>query len=163
MGLNKSIKDALEGQWFSVAVDLGCGPGAHGEIIKPHVGYLIGVDHNYSRLNVALEFSGYDKVVCSDILGYELPPETEAIFMFEVIEHLTKEDGLNLLKRIGYVPFILLSTPAIFFKAGWMDGHVSLWTPEEFANLGFKTKLIGYDFPTSLSGVKGIFAVKGGG
>lgn len=162
MGPTKSISQALEGRYFNLAVDLGCGPGPHGEVIKPHVGHLIGVDHDYGRLNVALEFSDYDEIVWSDVREYELPPETEAVFMFEVIEHLTKEDGWKLLNRISHVPFVLLSTPEIFFTAftSMFDGHISLWKPEEFINLGYKVILTNYDFPASLRGVKAILAVK---
>ncbi len=164
MGLNESIKRALEGRYFNLAVDLGCGPGPHGEVIKPHVKHLIGVDFHYGRINVALKFSGYDEVVLSDVREYELPPETEAVFMFEVIEHLTKEDGLKLLNYISRAPFVMVSTPEIFFTSftSVFDGHISLWKSEEFTNLGYKVTLTTHNFPGCLHGVKSILAVKRG-
>jgi hypothetical protein len=164
MGLRNIIEEVLKDKYFNTAVDLGCGPGRRGELFKPHAKQLIGVDHHYGRLNVAVKFSGYDKGIWTDILEYELPSETEAVFVIDVIEHITKQEGLDLLNRISQVPFIIITTPTTFFRAGTLDHHVSLWTPEEFINLGFKVKIINYDFPESFvhREVDCIFAVKGG-
>lgn len=165
MGLINSIKEALKGKHFNIAVDLGCGPGRFGEILKQHVNYLIGVDRHPGRISVAQKFSRYDEVILSDVLDYELPSETEAVFIFEFIEHLSKEDGCKLLNCISYVPFIIISTPLTFFIAGAMNHHLSLWTPEEFTDLGYKVEIIPYDFPMSiplLRRIDCIFAVKGG-
>jgi hypothetical protein len=162
MGLENSIKQALEGKYFDIAVDLGCGPGRRGELFKPHIKHLIGVDHHYGRLNVAVKFSGYDEGIWSDIREYKPPSGTEAIFIIDVIEHITKQEGIDLLNRINLVPFVIITTPTTFFRAGTLDHHVSLWAPEEFTNLGFKVKITNYDFPESFvhRGVDCIFAVK---
>lgn len=161
MGLRSNIKEALRNKRFSLAVDLGCGPGRFGELFKPHCDTLIGVDKHLGRLSVAKKFSGYDQVVWCDIREYELPLNTDAIFMLEVIEHISKADGLQLLRRILHVPFIILSTPIHFHKFSTANHHVSLWTVEELEEFGFKTTLMSYTSLPALLGIRTtIFAVK---
>ena len=119
---------------YSVAVDLGCGPGKLAPFIRDRVGHLIGVDQNLSQLKRALRAGLYDKLVQADIRDYEPPAETQAIFMLEVIEHIPKEEGYALLDRLRTVPTVILSTPERFIRAG---GHICAWTRHELEELGF--------------------------
>ena len=83
------LSEVLKGRYFSKAVDLGCGEGYYSDIMKRHVGYLIGVDHNLGRLSVAREFGGYDEVVYADMREYEIPADL-------VLYPETTKNGLKL-------------------------------------------------------------------
>jgi len=131
------VSEILKDRYFSKAVDLGCGEGYYGDILKAHAKYLIGVDHNYPRLNVAKEFSGYDEVVFSDMRSYTVPTDVDAVFMFDSIEHIPKKDGFDLLLKLRNVPFVLISTPVKYTPFAFRDGHQSLWTEKDFTANNF--------------------------
>jgi len=130
----------LKGRYFSKCVDLGCGEGYYGDLLKNHCSYLIGVDHNYPRLGVAKEFGGYDEVVLSEVQNYSIPYDVDAIFMFDVIEHLPKTDGFDLLLNTRRAKFTLLTTPAVFHTfLGIRNRHQSFWTEKELQENSFQT------------------------
>lgn len=140
-----------EGKIFSYSVDLGSGEGSLGYLLKSFTRWLIGVDVNPNFLNIAYESGDYGELVLADIFSYEIPIETDSIFCFEVIEHFPKDDGIKLfedLLALAPSKFIMVSTPKTFFPdsvshriyeliTGSPSGHLSLWTPEDFFNLGF--------------------------
>jgi len=135
---------AETGARFRCAVDLGCGYGQYGWMLKRHVGWLIGVDKDRHRLSEAV-LHDYDEVVAADIREYRLPEEAEAVFLFDVVEHLSKDDGHRLLRRLRGLS-VILTTPARFRSLA-MDRHVSLWTPGELKKLGFTVSPVDYSNP----------------
>jgi trans-aconitate methyltransferase len=145
----------LSGRHFSLAVDLGCGEGAYGEFLKQYCTYLIGVDHNPVRLTIALQYGGYDEGVLMDIRDYQLPENTEAVFMLDSIEHIPKQDGLQLLQKIKNFPFIIITTP-LSFHGSLRNTHMSLWTVEDFQKLGYETQIFRrfYLFEQAIMAVK---------
>ena len=120
--------------YVSRGVDLGCGNGSMGRVLKKHVSYLVGVEKDRWKLSQAEKTGCYDELVLADIREYDLPSHAVA-FLFEVIEHLPVEDGYALLNRIG--TRIVLSTPAKFFPIA-RNGHISGWTAEMLEKLGFR-------------------------
>lgn len=129
----------LGGCFFAVAVDLACGSGGLGSLIRGNVGYLIGVDHNEERLSRASRRGVYDELLLMDVREYVPPPSTEALFMLEVIEHLSKAEGIELLSRFDRVPTIVITTPEIFYSVSLKNGHASHWAFYELNQLGFET------------------------
>jgi Protein-L-isoaspartate(D-aspartate) O-methyltransferase (PCMT) len=75
-----------------------------------------------------------DVRICSD----ELLNSCDVVFMGDVIEHLTLEDGYELLARIQKP--IVLDTPDHFFEnpadLPWSETHRSLWTKSELKATG---------------------------
>jgi len=156
----KIVKEILKGRYFESAVDLGCGSGSASHILKSHVKYLIGVDHNLPRLSVARKFGSYDKLIHNDLESYKIP-DVSAAFLFDVIEHLTKEAGRKLLRRLYKVPFVILTTPYRFHTFTISNFHKSLWSIEELKDFGFKVRkyFSPFEFMTTLKGEK-ILAVR---
>lgn len=139
-----AVSQLLQNQYFNVVVDLGCGEGKLGPVIRDQVGYLIGVDENEKTLQKAYRQGLYDELVVCDIRNYPIPGNADLVCLLEVIEHLPKEDGLVLLQRIR-AP-IILSTPSKYYAKPWNSPHLSLWTPEELQALGFTV----YVYPRGL-------------
>lgn len=151
----------LKGKHFNLCVDLGCGEGYNGDVLKKHCDYLIGVDHNPSRLSVAKKFSGYNEVHLEEVTDYEIPAGTDAVFMFEIIEHIPKQAGFDLLLKLRHIPFIMLTTPTKFQSSlSIRNHHVSLWTEKELQEQGFKTTTFSYGLLTDIFYGYGIMAVK---
>ncbi|MBA7490874.1 hypothetical protein ES702_01417 [subsurface metagenome] len=163
MGLLEAriINDLIGNRHLNIVVDLGCGEGVLGWIIRSKVNYLIGVDHNKYRLTSAEGRNVYDELVFCDIRDYMPPPRTEAVIMIEVIEHITKEDGELLLSQLGWVPIIVLTTPQKFSPFSFRNGHVSLWTQQDFISLGYETMLFGRPFRFEFFFGKTLLAYKG--
>jgi len=138
-----ALEDALAGKYFQCMVDLGCGFGRWGFLLKKHADWLIGVDADEESLKMAMGTGYYNGVVKSDIREYEFPRGTDAVVMLEVIEHIPKSDGLRLLERMEGIPFVLITTPIKYVEMTLTNGpHVSYWSEEELRNLGFKTERI---------------------
>ena len=156
----KVMKALLEDRYFGVGVDLGCGIGSAGRFLKPHFGWLIGVDHNAERIEVTSLRGHYDKVVLADLQEYQWPYGTEAAFLIDVIEHMPKQDGFQLLSRLRSVPFVVITTPSRFHPWTYRNRHVSLWTPSDFEAYGFGTMLYHRGLESLISG-PGILAVTG--
>jgi len=136
----KMLIKILKDRHFNKCVDLGCGEGYYGDVLKAHCDYLIGVDHNLARLSVAKKYSGYNEVHFCDVRDYEIPADTDAVFMLDLIEHLPKKDGFDLLLKVRNVPFVLITTPTFFHTfTMFRNGHVSLWTEKELQENGFNT------------------------
>lgn len=132
---NIVLKKILEGKKFKCIVDLGCGEGGKGWILKKHCKHLIGVDRNKTRLKKASKTGYYDELHLSDIMEYQIPGECDLVTMIDVIEHLPKNDGYILLNNIGNKSSIII-TPAKYFPIA-RDGHISLWTEWDFTRLGY--------------------------
>lgn len=68
-----AIAAALEPRWSgfvvpAVALDLGCGTGLVGALLRPHVARLVGVDLSEPMLAAARERGVYDELVCADMI-----------------------------------------------------------------------------------------------
>lgn len=91
-------------------------------------------------------WSVYDKIIIGDIRKIAKDLENyDAIIMTDVIEHMTKEEGFELIKILKEKinKYLLISTPAIFMTQGTVHGntyenHLSLWECEDFEQAGLK-------------------------
>lgn len=133
------VKTLLEGRRFNLAVDLGCGEGLAGRSLKSHSECLVGVDHNLGRLRLAAYRGYYNELVHSEIQDYTVPVTTEAVFMLDSLEHMSKRDGSYVLQRLNNVPFILVTTPERFHRLAFRNHHQSHWSEDELKNIGFST------------------------
>ena len=157
----RQVEKALKGKHFKVLVDLGIGFGEVAPVLKKHCDYLKGVDKDLERVLLSGYDILYDELVKEDVRTYIIPSEAEAVSLFDLIEHLNLNEGLDLLKKIGS-RYCILTTPSKFYQ-GALNGHVSLWSEEDLNDLGFKT--IQFDvgfFREILYGLK-IIGVREGG
>lgn len=86
----------------------------------------------------------YDRVIVADVMTVDVATVNacEAVYLGDVIEHLTKEDGVALLQRI--VRPVVVNTPAHFFRnpdgLPWTETHRSHWTLADFEATGRMTR-----------------------
>ena len=156
----KQVQKALKGKHFRVAVDLGVGFGEYASLLKKHCDYLIGVVKDIERVRISGYDILYDKLIEEDIRTYTIPSEAEAVFLFDVIEHINYVHGLTLLSKIGS-RFCILTTPTKFFEVA-LNGHASLWSVEDLESAGFKTVIYSCGFWRELLYGWKIIGVRGG-
>lgn len=135
-------------------LDIGVGFGKYGvlfreyldiwDVDKPydHKGLrLIGVEAFEKYRNPVWDV--YDKVYTEDILTIlpELSRESfDLLFMGDVIEHLTKEEGVRILSSLNYKRLIIV-TPRMVSDQKAVYGnpyeiHKSQWSEEDFPGMG---------------------------
>lgn len=156
----QQVTEALEGKSFDCGVDLGCGYGEIADVLKKHCSYLVGVDRDTFRAIQSGYNKFYDALIQQDARTWEFSSCTQAVFMFDFIEHISLADGERLLSIIGD-KYIIITTPSKF-EIGALDGHVCLWSEEMLQQFGFTTKTYSAGFIRNRIYGKKIIAVRGG-
>jgi len=149
----------------SRVLDLGCGSGL--PFIGKKVKSLVGVDLFLKNFYMP----EYDKVIKYDIKKIDeivKEGEFDIITMIDVIEHLEKQEGLNLIKKIEKIANKII----IFTPNFWRDNkssikdpklwsyknkyniHKSLWNGKDFENLGFKIRPCRVDYSIAEKKIK---------
>lgn len=144
------IKDA------HTILDLGCGRGFIPYLARfcdyRNEREITGVDIYLPSLN----FIRYHRL-CHHLIRLDLKQSLpfrdksyDAVFAFEVIEHLPKSNGIKLLDEIERIAEkrAIISTPTIFFtsmgtfrrEGNPFQLHVSKWAVEDFRKRGYKVK-----------------------
>lgn len=141
--LKKELSDC------STVLDLGCGFNSPIQYCK--VPFSVGVELHDPYFEESKKKGIHNQYIKEDIRKVEFKPKSfDAIFCSEVLEHLTKEDGYELIKKMKNwaKKKIIITTPNGYL---WQDGydnnplqeHKSGWSVEELEKLGFKVYGIG--------------------
>lgn len=138
-------------------VDLGCGKGINGFLIRLsrylNKAKLIGIEIDDSYINFCKKHKIYDEIIKHSLPKIPLQDKSaELILCTEVIEHLTRKEGLILLEEIDRVcnGRAIITTPNTFFPTmpgDPTDKHLSLWMIDDFHSRGYKVYGIGLKMP----------------
>jgi len=137
------------------SLDFGCGRGRCGHLLRTFSAFLCGIDLFTPSLTTAQNTSTYDALIRAD-LSSSLPFKDRVFDLavgFEVLEHLSKDDGMTLLSEIERVTrtIIILSTPNIWKQKldvaehdrnAFMK-HKSIWSVAELKKRGYEVHGIG--------------------
>ena len=141
------------------ALDLGCGENS--PIQYCNIPFSIGVEEFEPYLKESKKRGIHNKYIKADILKIEFKPKSfDAVIALDVIEHLKKEEGYELLKKMEKwaKKKVIVFTPNGYI---WQDnyddnplqGHKSGWKVEELEKLGFK--VFGMNGQKKLKGYRG--------
>lgn len=131
-------------------LDVGCGDGSLMLKVNGDKKYdVTGIDLYTPYLKLAKESGVYRKVVRSDIRKIKFRDRSfDVVLASQIIEHLNKKDGLNLIKKLEKISKykVILTTPKGFVKYdpfeviddNKLQEHKSGWEIEELKNLGYK-------------------------
>lgn len=131
---------------YPILVDLGSGFGYYASRLREHAEYLVGVDLFFPSLDVAKSRRVFDDLIRADILHLPLRlQKVNCVTLFDVIEHLSKNDGKALLASLE--PSVFVSTPNSALSNGYyarvvgnlLERHVSIWSLRDFEELGYNT------------------------
>jgi SAM-dependent methyltransferase len=137
--LQKELKDC------HTVLDLGCGPSSPLKNIK-NITQSVGVELFKPYLDLSKKQKIHTQYLQKNILELSFPKNSfDAIILVEVLEHLSKKDGLKVIKlaKKWATKKIIISTPNHFFPMGIVDNnryqqHRSGWSILELQQLGFK-------------------------
>lgn len=153
--LNKEICGA------DLVLDIGCSSNSPLLYLfyKPII--TIGVEGNYKEYIKTLSINYYDEVyfgLIKDVIQ-DIKPYIDVTLLSDVIEHLDKDEALNILEKCKVISDkIIIYTPLGFYEQGISDNnplqeHKSGWVAEDFINIGFKVKIL------TMYGTKRVYAV----
>jgi SAM-dependent methyltransferase len=138
------IRKALEG--CTSVLDIGCG--SDSPLALFGFEHLIGYEGYEPSLKAAAQKGTHQELILGKVQDLEKhfrPGQFDACVAMDVIEHISKADGLKLLQameRIASRDTVIL-TPNGFLPQGHTDGadlqeHLSGWEPAEMRRLGYK-------------------------
>jgi len=139
-------------------IDLGCGDGEIMKIIGEKEWNVTGVDIYTSSLKKADKTGMYKTLIKGNLVTVcrKLVKEKkkyDLVFCSQVIEHVTREDGEELLtladklarKRVYFgTPNGFMHQPEVFIKGNPHQHHKSGWTIEDFESRGFRVNGVGF-------------------
>jgi hypothetical protein len=123
-------------------LDIGAGAGKYGSMVRlidPQA-HVVGIEIDRSYIETYSLQMIYNDVVCADAVEYLLDQDNLSAgvtFMGDVIEHLRKSDGLDLLHYLVYhCCFIVLTFPTAYKQGAWeghkSEAHRSSWSEIDF-------------------------------
>jgi len=147
-------------------LDLGCGYGHWGHLLMTHLvprAEAVGVDAFAGNVGLCRRSGAYAEVVEADALDYLAALDAGAfdtVLALELIEHLTREDGLRLLGLMERAAseVVVLSTPnfaCLRPGADTMTGynehehHLSTWSARDFRARGYAVMGVGHNLERS--------------
>lgn len=138
-------------------LDLGCGKGINGFVMRLSRYFqkakLIGIEINDSYIDFCLKHKIYDQVIKHNLPKIPFGDKSvDLVICNELIEHLTKSQGLKLLDEIDRVckGRSIITTPNMYFQTmpgEKEDRHLSLWRIEDFKSRGYKVYGVGLKIP----------------
>lgn len=136
------VKDELKD--CKSVLDIGCGPSS---IIQnfPNIKYSVGVEIFEPYLKASKKNKIHTEYIKGKIQDLEFDKKSfDAVIMIEVLEHMSKADGIKVMKTIEKwaKKKIIITTPNGYFPMGEVDKnsyqkHISGWTIEEFKKKGY--------------------------
>jgi 2-polyprenyl-3-methyl-5-hydroxy-6-metoxy-1,4-benzoquinol methylase len=145
-------KEIVETSECALALDVGCGSYSRLSQFRPKL-TTVGLDAFPQAIEEARAQDAHDHYVIADILIENLDEllascggqKFDLVTLYDVIEHLPKKLGFDLLERCEALTskYVLLQTPNGFQEQGPEFGnehqrHLSGWFAHDFAGLGYK-------------------------
>lgn len=137
--LENELKDC------TTVLDLGCGADSPIQFCK-NIKYSVGVEIHTPYLNISKKKRIHTKYINKKIEEVNFPARSfDAVIMLEVLEHLSTDSGLMILKKIEKwaKKKIVISSPNGFVDQPEIDDnpyqrHQSGWNLEKMKSLGYK-------------------------
>ena len=128
-------------------LDIGCGPSSPINKFSSSLQYTVGIDLYKPHVNKSREAKihcEYKVINALDIEYYFQPKSFDCVLAADLIEHLSKEDGLKLIDMMNKIAKnkVIICTPNGFLpQHGYADpysDHLSGWEVEDMSKLGFR-------------------------
>jgi 2-polyprenyl-3-methyl-5-hydroxy-6-metoxy-1,4-benzoquinol methylase len=125
-------------------LDIGCGPSPY--LTRLHkYNFVCGIDAHFKVCSELQKKNIYNLVVNANILSIPVKNNSfDAVVIFQVIEHLTKEDGYKFIRQVEGIAnkIIVITTPNGFLVQEPYNGnpfqeHKSGWIIDDLQNLGY--------------------------
>lgn len=151
---DKQIEQFIKNNPAKDYLDIGTGAGKYGKIIRKHIkdANIIGIEANLDYIQKYQLKSIYTQIINQNIEQFIVKNpgfKTDIVTMGNLIEHLFKSDGLNLLHYLIYrSKFIILVFPTKFIqydiKGYSSEAHRSIWDETDFKQFDYQYKKIDF-------------------
>lgn len=133
--LDDKIENFLKARPQASYLDIGAGDGKFGKMIRRLLpkARVTAVEKDKS-----LKLDDYTKILNIDALDLmDMEFRTDVVIMGDIIEHLKKSDGIDLLNFLAYrSKYILVKFPVAYVQYGNdLEKHRSLWSLKDFERL----------------------------
>jgi hypothetical protein len=155
-----ALRQALQG--CDNVLDIGCGCSMHMRWLG--VKHPVGIEAHQPSYEKARQQNTHDELVQGDVRAlnrYFQPGQFDACIALDVIEHLTKEDGIKLIEQMERISRhkVIFLTPSGFLPQHTYDNndlqeHLSGWEASEMEQRGYQ--VLGLLGPKSLRGERHI-------
>lgn len=145
--VKKSLNQFYEGRPLTM-LDIGSNNGSLITKINRERHFRVtGIEIFSKNAEAAMRTGFYEKVIVGDILKYKFDEKFDIVFCSDLIEHLSKADGLVLLDKVEKIArkAIIFNTAKGYqvqstkrLKANPHEAHISGWEPYEFTMRGYK-------------------------
>jgi ubiquinone/menaquinone biosynthesis C-methylase UbiE len=150
--LHRFVLSEIRGLVRERVLDVGCGRGVWGYLIREACDSIciVGIDTYKPHLNFCKRHRVYDDVILADVRSLPIKNDSfDVALCCEVIEHLTKNEGLKLLNEIERIgKKIIITTPNGYRPTGKiaveLETHRSGWNPSYFKTRGYRVKGVGF-------------------
>jgi len=142
-------------------LDIGCGENSPLTPLRSRGFFSIGLDASPERIRSARNKGLHDDYICADICSFSLDSlgaRPDVVVLSHLIEHLGREAGFELLRRVEQIAgrLVYVETPFGFVEPAYCTGddfewHRSGWFPWDFEARGYT--VFG-------SGLRGLWASK---
>jgi len=135
------------GKEHATILDVGCGQGGMMKLVRRKGCFSIGMDVFLPYLKDCKRTRSHDELVLGD--SRFLPFRRKSfhlVFCIHVIEHLTKSEGLRLIKEMGEIAQrgVIIGAPVgdlpqeLHFDNNPFQVHKSTWAPSELRAIGYR-------------------------
>lgn len=152
------IRQSLEG--CATVLDVGCGSDSPYKYIKQNSIVSTGVDIHEPSIEISRRGGIHNDYVITNVMDIDkhfVEGSFDAVIAFDLIEHLTKEDGILLLSKMQKIANkkVIITTPNGFvpqrpYPDNPYQEHLSGWDIDEMQLNGFK-----------VSGFNGLKSIRG--
>lgn len=149
---DKTVKNIINQLKPKICLDIGTGAGKYGLIIRGIVEdvKIIGVEVEKDYISKFNLKKIYDEIRCCDVSNFinkkSIEEKYDLVIMGDIIEHMKKSDGVDLINFLIYrSKYILILYPEKYLQNS-VDGyeheaHISIWGENDFINFEH-TKII---------------------
>ncbi len=129
---------------LATGLDIGCGESSVLTPLRAHGFRSVGLDAWPQQVERARARNLHDEYLVGDIQAMELNRAFDVVVLNHVIEHLTRDAGMELLRRVEATArrLVVIGTPNGFLEQTAFDGnpfqrHLSGWFPHDFESRGY--------------------------
>jgi hypothetical protein len=129
-------------------LDIGCGSSSLIQHFSPQLKFTFGIDldeSNITKSQLKSIHNEYRVMNATDIGEYFMPKSFDCVLASDVIEHLTKDDGLKLISMMEQIATrkVIIFTPNGFLPQDGYDPspyslHLSGWNIDEMRGMGYR-------------------------